>query len=201
MRSQPHGSEPSSFETVKREGQSSAVAGQKTWRNPAWTKTKIKFLGNACEKAKHHLNPSSDKPKNDAFAARPHGSETSASKPLKEKDKAAQSLDKKRKRIGNACEKAKRHLNPSSEQPKNDAFATTRVRTVLFETVKKEAGSRAVAGQKTWRNPAWTKTKIKLIGNACEKAKHHLNPSSDKPKKNMRSPPFHTGPKRPLRNR
>ena len=56
--------------------------------------------------------------------------------------KAAQSLDKKRKRIGNACEKAKHHLNPSSDQPKNDAFATTRVRTVLFETVKKkqEAG-------------------------------------------------------------
>ena len=51
---------------------------------------------NACEKAKHHLNPSSDKPKNDAFATLPRGSETSSSKPLKEKDKAAQSLDKKR---------------------------------------------------------------------------------------------------------
>ena len=33
---------------------------------------------------------------NAAFAALPHGSETSSSQPLKEKDKAAQSLDKKR---------------------------------------------------------------------------------------------------------
>ena len=83
------------FETVKKEGESRAVAGQTTWRNPAWTKTKIMLIGNACEKAKYHLNPSADKPKNDAFATRPHGSETSASKPLKNK-KATQPLGKKR---------------------------------------------------------------------------------------------------------
>ena len=137
---------------------------------------------------------------NDAFAALPHGSETSSSKPLKEKDKAAQSLDKKRgaTQPGQRQNQVPRQCMRKSQTPPKSELRqaqkrwvrnpSTRVRNVLFETVKREGQSSAVAGQKTWRNPAWTKTKIKLIGNACETAKHHLNPSSDNPKRCVRSP-------------
>ena len=93
----PHGSETSSSKPLKEKDKAAQWLDKKRGATqPGQRQKSIKFLGNACEKAKHHLNPSSDKPKNDAFATLPHGSETSSSKPLKEKDKAAQSLDKKR---------------------------------------------------------------------------------------------------------
>ena len=102
------------------------VGTPKTWKKNAGkdqdSKESMKLIAHGSEKAKRHLIPSSDKPKNEAFATLPHRSETSSSKPLeektktrdcsqpfhkgpkrplptvkiKEKEKAAQSLDKKR---------------------------------------------------------------------------------------------------------
>ena len=47
----------------------------------------------------------------------------------------------------------------------------------------------AVGGQKPWRNQAWTKAKMKLVGNGSETAKHHLNPSSQaSQKRRVRNP-------------
>ena len=73
----------------------------------------MKLVGNGCEKAKHHLNPSSGKPKNGAFATLPHGAETAPSKPLKERQV------KDRSRWANRW--AKNVAQPNLDKDKNEA--------------------------------------------------------------------------------
>ena len=62
----------------------SPVRRQKTWRNLAWTNAKRQPLGNGCETAKHHLNPSSGEAKN----GHSQGCEVAPLEPLKEKKRA-----------------------------------------------------------------------------------------------------------------
>ena len=144
----------------------------------------MKLVGNGCEKAKQHLNPSSGKPKNAAFATPTHGAERAPSKPLKLSMArpehgttwmkwSSSATDAKRKPVGNGCEKAKHHLNPSSRKPKNAAFTTP---THGAERAPSKPLKLSMAQPE--HGTSW----MKLVGNGCEKAKHHLNLSSGNPK-------------------
>ena len=107
----------------------------------------MKLVGNGCEKAKHHLNPSWGNPKNAAFATPTQGAERAPSKPLKLSMARPEHGTKEHLRnryskplklsmaqpehgtswmklVGNGCKKAKHHLNLSLGKPKNAAFAT-----------------------------------------------------------------------------
>ena len=93
---------------------------------------------------------------------------------------------------------------PKSElrQAKNGAFATL---AHGAETAPSKPLNETIKDRRRWEEnvaqPSLDKeTQMKLVGNGCEKAKHHLNPSSGKPK-TVRSQPFHTVPKLHLRNR
>ena len=87
--------------------------------------------------------------------------------------------------VGSGSEKAKHHRNPSPKCPntKNDPFASLpqAAERAPLKSCKTKSMA-AVGGQKPYRNLAWTKTKLDLVGSGCEKAKHHLNPSPKRPK-------------------
>ena len=89
------------------------------------------------------------------------------------------------KLVGSGSEKAKHHRNPSPKCPKtkNDPFASLpqAAERAPLKSCKTKSMA-AVGGQKPYRNLAWTKTKLDLVGSGCEKAKHHLNPSPKRPK-------------------
>ena len=89
---------------------------------------------------------------------------------------AQPSLDKpKTQLLGNGCETAKHHLNPSAGTAENTTFGGSK--TAPLEPPKKKKRA-PVHRPKTWRNLAWTIAKMQLLGNGCETAKHHLNPSA-----------------------
>ena len=126
---------------------STTKSGAYNCLHPAWTKTKIKRIDNACEKAKHRLNPSSDKPKNPPFATLPYGSKTAPLKPFKNtkrqrnsgtKDAAQPSLDKHENQARRPCMRESQ-TPPKSEprQAQKRCFPAIRVQNGLFETVKK----------------------------------------------------------------
>ena len=133
------------------------VRRQKTWRNLAWTNAKRQPLGNGCETAKHHLNPSSGEAKN----GHSQGCEVAPLEPLKEKKRAPVRRQKtwrnlawtnaKRQPLGNGCETAKHHLNPSSGEAKNGHSQGCEVAPLEPLKEKKRA---LVRRQKTWRNLA-----------------------------------------------
>ena len=83
------------------------------------------------------------------------------------------------KLVGNGSEKAKHHYKPSSGKPKT-------MRSQPFHTVPKlQLRSRKKKTQVKDRSTC-TDTKMKLVGNGSEKAKHHYRPSSGKPKTQAR---------------
>ena len=110
--------------------------------------------------AKH--KPENRQAINGAFASLPHSAETA----------------------GNGSEKAKRHYKPSSGKPKtmrSQPFHT--VPKLQLRSRKKKHWQRTVADKQPI---TCTDTKMKLVGNGSEKAKHHNRPSSGKPKTQAR---------------
>ena len=77
------------------------------------------------------------------------------------------------KLVGSGSEKAKHHRNPSPKCPKtkNDPFASLpqAAERAPLKSCKTKSMA-AVGGQKPYRNLAWTKTKLDLVGSGCEKA-------------------------------
>ena len=150
------GCEVAPLEPLK-EKKRAPVRRQKTWRNLAWTNAKRQPLGNGCETAKHHLNPSSGEAKN----GNSQGCEVAPLEPLKEKKRAPvrrqktwrnlASTNAKRQPLGNGCETAKHHLNPSSGEAKNGHSQGCEV--APLEPLKEKKRT-PVRTQKTWRNLA-----------------------------------------------
>ena len=98
------------------------------------------------------------------------------------------------KLVGNGCKKAKHHLNRSSGKPKNATFTTP-------THGAERAPSKPV---KLWSmtQPEHGTSWMKLVGNGCKKAKHHLNRSSRKPKNATFTTPTHgaeRAPSKPLK--
>ena len=148
------GCEVAPLEPLK-EKKRAPVRRQKTWRNLAWTNAKRQPIGNGCETAKHNLNPSSGEAKN----GHSQGCEVAFLEPLKEKKRAPVRRQKtwrnlartnaKRQPLGNGCETAKHHLNPSSGEAKNGHSQGCEVAPLEPLKEKKRAPIRR---QKTWRN-------------------------------------------------
>ena len=132
--------------------------------------------------------------------------------------------DTKMKLVGNGSEKAKHHNRPSSGKPKTQARRIRKGQTPqqaelrqAKNTSQKKCFPSPLESIKHFLWPApslrgWvrnvadkqpitcTDTKMKLVGNGSEKAKHHNRPSSGKPKtqarKNASRHLWRLGPKR-----
>ena len=152
------GCEVAPLEPLK-EKKRAPVRRQKTWRNLAWTNAKRQPLGNGCETAKHHLNPSSGEAKNGH---------------------------------SQGCEVAPLATGAKWHLWKPQYVATNAQRQPLGKEKKRAP----VRRQKTWRNLAWTNAKRQPLGNGCETAKHH--PSSGEAK-NGHSQGCEVAPLEPLK--
>ena len=130
----------------------------------------------------------------------PHGAETAAAKPFKY---TVHSIDRTQVKTGNwtaagiyeqpnvyrqkhvvvgdGCEKAENHPNPSlkpcvrnlAARYRNCSFETVKIHSIHSTQVK--TGNWTVAG--IYKQPNLHRQKHEVVGNGCEKAEHHLNPS------------------------
>ena len=103
------------------------------------------------------------------------------------------------KLVGNGCKKAKHHLNRSSGKRKNTTFTTP---THGAERAPSKLLKLWSMTQPEQTQPEHGTGWMKLVGNGCKKAKHHLNRSSGKPKNATFTTPTHgaeRAPSKPLK--